>query len=233
MVIFIGGSKGGVGKSLMAMIILYYFISNGEKPILIETDTDNPDVLKSYSTKGDNGFVGKDCYVYICNLDNENGWEKLFDIVNDNPGRPIIVNSAARNSVALANFGDTLNQIREFKTIWLINDQADSLNLLMRYMNTVHQPISIVKNGFFGLEDNFNAFDGSKAARAGLQSVYLPKATDAIISAIYTGRHSLSEVVNEDVLTFGQRILARSWLNKVAGIAESALNSTKMITIKD
>lgn len=232
MVIFIGGSKGGVGKSLMAMIILHYFIQKGEKPILIETDTDNPDVLKSYSIKENGDFIGKSCDIFICNMDNDAGWEKMLDIINDNPDRPIIINSGARNSMALANYGEVLNELPDFKTIWLINNKADSMNLLMRFMKIVHQPICVVKNGFFGGEDDFREFDGSKAAKAGLKSIYLPKATEAVTNAIYTKRKAIDELFDPDVLTFGQKMLARSWVNKIAKIAEQSLENTQTITIE-
>lgn len=232
MVIFIGGSKGGVGKSLMAMIILYYFILKDEKPILIETDTDNPDVLKAYSTKENGEFIGKNCDIFICNMDTDAGWEKMLDIINENPNRPIIINSGARNSMALANYGDVLNELPDFKTLWLINNKADSMNLLMKFMKIVHQPISVVKNGFFGSEDNFKEFDGSKAAKAGLKSVYLPKATEAVTNAIYTNRKAIGELFDPDVLTFGQRMLARSWINKISKIAEQSLENAQIITIE-
>lgn len=232
MVIFIGGSKGGVGKSLMAMIMLYHFILKGEKPILIETDTDNPDVLKAYSTKENGGFIGKNCDVFVCNMDTDSGWEKMLDTINDNPGQPIIINSGARNSMALANYGDILNELPDFKTLWLINNKADSLNLLTRYMKIVKQPISVVKNGFFGGEEDFKEFEGSKAAKAGLKSVYLPKATEAVTNAIYTNRKAIGELFEPDSLTFGQRMLARAWVNKISKIAEQSLEDAQKITIE-
>ena len=232
MVLFIGGSKGGVGKSLMAMIMLYYFINKGERPILIETDTDNPDVLKAYSTREGTEITGKDCDIFVCNLDHDDGWEMVFDIINENPDRPIIINSGARNSMALTNYGDTLNEIEDFKTLWVINQKADSLNLLTRYMGIVQQPICIVKNGYFAPEENFREFDNSKAARAGMESVFLPKATEALTDALYIKRRSLNEISNGKGLTFGQRILARSWLNKIDKLAEDALASAKMVTVE-
>lgn len=234
MVIFIGGSKGGVGKSLMAMIILNYFISKEEKPILIETDTDNPDVLKAYSTKTeDNEFVGKNCDILTCNMDTDAGWEKLLDVINENPDRIIVINSGARNSMALANYGEVLNELPNFKTIWLINTKADSMNLLTKYMRIVHKPICVIKNGFFGGDGDFKEFEGSKAANAGLKSVYLPKATEAVTNAIYTQRKAIDELLNSNVLTFGQRMLARSWVNKIAKIAEESLENAQTVTIEE
>src|SRR5580693_5624072 len=44
---WIGGSKGGVGKSMMTVVILDYLLEQGEKVLLVECDTSNPDALES------------------------------------------------------------------------------------------------------------------------------------------------------------------------------------------
>ena len=51
----VGGSKGGVGKSMVTMSLIDYLQGNGESVVLIETDTSNPDVWKTYGeeTKGE------------------------------------------------------------------------------------------------------------------------------------------------------------------------------------
>jgi MinD-like ATPase involved in chromosome partitioning or flagellar assembly len=48
---WIGGSKGGVGKSMMTVVILDYLLEQGEKVLLVECDTSNPDVWKAYSNE--------------------------------------------------------------------------------------------------------------------------------------------------------------------------------------
>ena len=44
----IGGSKGGVGKSMVSMATIDYLQEQGESILLIESDTSNPDVWKGY-----------------------------------------------------------------------------------------------------------------------------------------------------------------------------------------
>ena len=48
--VFVGGNKGGVGKSLASMALLDYWLSSEPaKPAFpVETDTSNPDVAKVY-----------------------------------------------------------------------------------------------------------------------------------------------------------------------------------------
>src|SRR5579862_9447440 len=48
---WIGGSKGGVGKSMMTVVILDYLLEQGEKVLLVECDTSNPDVWKAYGNE--------------------------------------------------------------------------------------------------------------------------------------------------------------------------------------
>ena len=43
-IIMVGGSKGGTGKSTVCSAVLDYLESQGKEPVLIETDTANPDV---------------------------------------------------------------------------------------------------------------------------------------------------------------------------------------------
>lgn len=44
----IGGSKGGVGKTLVTMAVVDYLEAQQEELLLIESDTSNPDVWKAY-----------------------------------------------------------------------------------------------------------------------------------------------------------------------------------------
>ena len=46
----IGGSKGGVGKTLVTMAVVDYLEAQQAAVLLIESDTSNPDVWKAYQT---------------------------------------------------------------------------------------------------------------------------------------------------------------------------------------
>ena len=45
----VGGCKGGVGKSMVALALVDYLLQRGEPVLLIETDTSNPDVWRMYA----------------------------------------------------------------------------------------------------------------------------------------------------------------------------------------
>ena len=45
---WVGGSKGGVGKSMMTIATVDYLLERGKKVLLVECDTSNPDVGNAY-----------------------------------------------------------------------------------------------------------------------------------------------------------------------------------------
>ena len=85
----VGGSKGGVGKSLVTMALVHQLSQSGDDVFLIDADTSNPDVLKSYQ----NEIRCEDV-----SLDDADGWIRLVDICDENKGSVVVVNTAARNN---------------------------------------------------------------------------------------------------------------------------------------
>ena len=47
-VFYVGGSKGGVGKSLFSFALVDYLLNRNTNILLVDTDTDNPDVFKAH-----------------------------------------------------------------------------------------------------------------------------------------------------------------------------------------
>ena len=124
----VGGSKGGVGKSMVTMALIDYLQGNGESVVLIETDTSNPDVWKTYgeSIKGE-----------LVNLEEADGWIKLINICGDDANKEstIVINTRAANNQGVQKYGETLNSTleelgRTLIALWVINRQRDSLELL-------------------------------------------------------------------------------------------------------
>ncbi len=57
-VFYVGGSKGGVGKSLFSFALIDYLLEKDRKVLLVDTDTDNPDVYKAHKNRRCNKFSG-------------------------------------------------------------------------------------------------------------------------------------------------------------------------------
>ena len=45
-IFYVGGSKGGVGKSKLAFALIDYLLDEEKQVVLLETDTSNPDVFQ-------------------------------------------------------------------------------------------------------------------------------------------------------------------------------------------
>jgi len=45
---WVGGSKGGVGKSMMTLATVDHLLERGAKVLLVECDTSNPELCKAY-----------------------------------------------------------------------------------------------------------------------------------------------------------------------------------------
>jgi hypothetical protein len=147
-VFFVTGSKGGVGKSVGAIALLDYFEMRNRKVSLVETDTANPDVGKAYQ---------KDVKSFsLVNLDENEGWLDLLDIVDASKDDDVVVNTAARNNEGVNRYGSMFDEkLHEFDwpfiSLFLINQQRDSCEMLTEYMSVVkHGTIHVVRNRFFG-----------------------------------------------------------------------------------
>jgi hypothetical protein len=132
----IGGSKGGVGKSMVSMATIDYLQEQGESILLIESDTSNPDVWKGYHDSVATELV---------NLDEADGWIQLINLCDSNQDSIVVINTAARNNTGVSAYGTTLNSTlaelkRDLVTLWVINRQRDSLELLKDYMDAIPTP---------------------------------------------------------------------------------------------
>jgi MinD superfamily P-loop ATPase len=90
---YIGGTKGGVGKSFVAMALIDLLIMEyyGKKQImLIETDFTQPDVAKMYSKKIPTETIVLD--------ETENAWMKLGRVIYENQDKLMVMNTAKGNA---------------------------------------------------------------------------------------------------------------------------------------
>ena len=202
MIIYVGGAKGGVGKSLTSMLMLDILLD--QNPLLIETDQSNPDVGKAY---------GSTVETLASDLDTPQGWSKTLTAIHEQQARPIVVNSAARNSDGVREFGSSFAELGvDMLLLWPINAQRDSLELLADFLDIVSpQRKAVVKNGYFGREGDFELFDKSKMSKS-LEVVYLPKLLENVANTIYSERKALHQLA--EGLTFGDRLLFEGWRKK-------------------
>jgi hypothetical protein len=218
----IAGSKGGVGKSCVCVGVIDTLKAHGENIVLIESDTSNPDVWKMYKDH---------LKTVLIDLDDANGWIDFINACDEHQDAAIIVNTAARNNRGVAAYGETLNNTlaelqRELITMWVINRQRDSLELLGEYMHSLTDSrIHVVRNGYYGEEQKFELYNGSKlrsqVEKAGGKSITFPDLADRVSDDLYSKRLSIDVAMK--LLPLGNRAELTRWRNEVHKVVGGAL----------
>jgi hypothetical protein len=206
----VGGSKGGVGKSMVTMALIDHLQKQDQAVLLVESDTSNPDVWKSYREETE---------AHLLNLDDANGWIELVNVVDAAGDKTPVINTAARNNQGVTRYGETLASTlgelsRDLVTLWVINRQRDSLELLKEYMDALpDSTVHVIRNGYFGEEAAFELYNGSKVRQTvegnGGKSLTFPNLADRVSDDIYTKRLSLARAAKE--LPIGNRAELRRW----------------------
>jgi hypothetical protein len=219
----IGGSKGGVGKSMVTMALVDYLQEHNAPILLIESDTSNPDVAKTHNNTAQ---------IELINLDEAEGWIELVNLCDNKQDSLVIINSAARNSEGVTTYGEILNNSlsklnRKLITLWVINRQRDSLELLKEYMAAMPESIiHVVRNGHFGEEKKFEIYNQStirtQVEGRGGKSITFPDLADRVSDDIYNKRLSIAEALKE--LPIGNRAELNRWQNQFRKVFETVVH---------
>lgn len=218
----VGGSKGGVGKTMVSMALVDYLSARGDGIAVVECDTANPDIYKAYKDS---------IQVELINLDENDGWIQLVNLCEDEPNKDIIINTAARSNEGISAHGrillhglDELN--RKLVAMWVINRQRDSVELLRRYMEAMpRSTVYVVRNGYFGTEKQFELYNSSKVRAevegAGGASLMFPDLADRVADDLYSKRLSIQVAAKQ--LPLGNRAELQRWCDEVRKCFDGAL----------
>lgn len=207
---FVGGGKGGVGKSLLAMALIDHLQRKKIGTVLVETDTSAPDVWKHYKDEVRNTRV---------DLDRKEGWIDLLDFCADAGDDAIVINTKAANQTGIRKFGtlimESLEELRrELVVFWVIDRKREGLELLAEFRETSPKvKLHVVRNNHWGGPDEFSTYNGSdlKTAieKAGGRSLDFPDLAERVTEAMNTERLSLGKA--SDALSFGNRVELTRW----------------------
>jgi hypothetical protein len=229
-IFYVGGSKGGVGKSIISTVLVQFLIdkySETKTIHLIETDDSNPDVGRVYA--------GKIPVTALVLDENETGWITLFDLCEKNNDTLFVVNSAARSNYGVSlNGGDFSLSLADrsidydLVTFWPINRQLDCVKLLMSYLKAVrYGPVFVIRNNYWGAPKDFTVYDSlvnkaknQDAARTRIRGVLdFPALNDMITMQFYSHGKTIPEVA--DKLNVFKRQLFMSWKAKAYAMFEN------------
>ena len=225
-IFYVGGSKGGVGKSKVSFALIDYLLDDGKKVLLLESDTSNPDVFKAHQPHENDALVCREA-----DLDSADGWIELVNIAAEFPEHCMIVNSAARSNRGLEKYGLTLRETlgelnRELITFWVINRQRDSVELLRGFLNVFPDAlVHVCRNLYFGSPEKFERYNTSKSREiieCKGRTLDFPDLGDRVADKLYSGRMPIKKALSD--LPIGDRAELRRWKIACAEMFRKALN---------
>lgn len=224
-IFLVGGCKGGVGKSMVGEALVDDLLRRGARVLLVETDISVPDVWRAYErVPGVEGLT--------LDLDEVDGWIVLGTTLSRHPGRVAVINTAARNDRGIVSYGPMLTRAlaklgRPLITLWVINRQRDSLELLDDYLRAMPGALThVVRNGHFGPARKFELYNGSpyraRIEAAGGRSLTFPDLADRVSDALRLGRLAIASALDERAarIDFGSRIELERWREETRALFE-------------
>lgn len=220
-IFYVGGGKGGVGKSMVSMMLVQFLIDrygDSKTVHLIETDESNPDVARVYK-----GVIP----VSTAILDEgEKGWILMSQLIEESRDTLFVINSAARSNLGIRKNGGNFAAVLDngqvpyaFVTFWPMNRQKDSVTLLEEYLEQMFiGSIYPIRNNYFGDPDDFTLYAKHVKESRLLGSrvtgtLDFPALADIIADDFYTGGRTIPETASRLSAFAGQSFT--SWRNRV------------------
>jgi hypothetical protein len=224
---FIGGEKGGVGKSVVARLLAQYFIDKEIPFIGFDTDRSHASFQRFYSD-----FAARTMIEDYESLDH------IIEAVTEQPNRQVLVDLAAQTMPPLSRWiedSDVIALLKETETpvrFWhVMDDGVDSLGMLERLLALFGASVSYVIVLNHGRGTNFDQFQASgartQALKLGAKIIELRKLHDASMRKIDQQNASFWFAINSrggaDGLGMLERQRVKIWLAKTYADFESVL----------
>lgn len=215
---FIGGEKGGVGKSLMARVLAQFLIDRGEPFIGFDTDRSHGALMRFYAG-----------YASPVIVDRYEALDAIMEAAVEQPDRRILVDLAAQTHDPLVRWMDdsgVLNLADESGIAihyWHVMDTGkDSVDLLSRLLDRFGTSLKyvLVRNQVRGNDFGVLEQSGEQARALGLGAkiVSVKKLHDSAINKIDATSSSFWNAKNGDnhaALGLMDRQRVKMWLRDV------------------
>ena len=213
---FIGGEKGGVGKSVTARVLAQYFIDKGVAFTGFDTDRSHNSFNRFYSN-----------YASPVMVDSYEGLDLIVAAFEDNPQQNVIVDLAAQTSNPLTKWIKDASLLELFTDMgitvnfWhIMDDGRDAVDLLGRLVDTYGPGPNYIVVQNHGRGSNFvllkNSYALQKAEALGAHVIELPRLHDASMRKIDQHNTSFWKACNDrespDSLGILERQRVKTWL---------------------
>jgi hypothetical protein len=215
---FIGGEKGGVGKSLVARVLAQYMIDHQLPFLGFDTDRSHGALMRFYAG-----------YASPVLVDRYEALDAIVEATVDQPERRILVDLAAQTHEPLVRWMDdsgVLNLVDEMNSsiyYWHVMDSGkDSVDLLKRLLDRFGPSLKyvLVRNQVRG--NDFSVLEQSgeqaRAMSMGAKVISIRHLHDGVINKIDAGSSSFWKAKNgEDGHTLGlmERQRLKMWMRDV------------------
>ncbi len=211
---FIGGEKGGVGKSLLARVLAQHFIDRGLPFIGFDTDRSHGALLRYYAD-----------YAAPMPLDGHDSLDRVVEAAAEDPARRVLVDLAAQTQAALVRWLDeagvaaVAGELGVAINYWHVMDAGrDSVDLLARWLEGpgAALPLVLVLNEVRG--ENFALLESSgllaRAQAQGARTLRLRKLPDTLLQKIDGAGTSFWAAGQGSVLGLLDRQRLKLWLQR-------------------
>lgn len=211
---FIGGEKGGVGKSMTARVLAQYHIDNNMPFIGFDCDSSNSTFSRFYQDFASKVIIGE-----------EESLDGMLAAIEAFPEKDLIIDLAAQAAGPLGKWIEEtdvfglLDEMGYQVCLWhVMDDGADSINLLEQLLTRYTQEsvdFVIVQN--HGRGSDFSRFQRSEvhqlASSRGALILELPKLQTKLTQKIDFNNTSFWAVANDkNIMNIAERQRMKVWL---------------------
>ncbi|MEL0623387.1 mobilization protein [Marinomonas arenicola] len=214
---FVGGEKGGVGKSMTARVLAQYYIDN-ERPFLgFDCDSSHATFSRFYQDFSSPIIIGE-----------EDSLDGMLAAIEEYPDRDLIIDLAAQAAQPLGVWIEEtdvfglLDEMGYQVCLWhVMDDGADSVALLEQLLTRYQQPsvdFIVVQN--FGRGSDFSRFQKSDTYKQATERdaliLELAKLQTKLTQKIDFNSSSFWSVANDrSIMNIAERQRMKVWLRKV------------------
>lgn len=216
---FIGGEKGGVGKSVTSRVLAQYFIDRSRPFVGFDTDRSHSSFTRFYE-----GFASPVV------VDSYEGLDTVVNGFENNPHQNVIVDLAAQTLAPLASWikdsdlFDLFAELGVAVNFWhVMDDGKDSSDLLGRLVDTFGERPNYIVVQNYGRGSDFGLLLGSqslvKAQMRHAHLIALPRLHEASMRKIDAQNTSFWKAVNDKdsphALGLLERQRVKTWLTTI------------------
>lgn len=223
---FIGGEKGGVGKSLVARLLAQYLVDRGVPFAAFDTDRSHPSMLRYYAD-----------FASVADVDRAESLDRVLESACAGDGRRVLVDLAAQTTPAMARWIEDSQLVEVAREVgvdlvwWQVMDAGrDVVELLRSHLDRFGDAMGLVLvlNEIRG--ERFDLLEESglraRAESLGARIVRLRRIQDETLRRIDALGASFWAATNpvEGAPSLGllERRRVRSWIERAYGEFASA-----------